>query len=429
LAFWRPYFYRQDVGGRSPLDQELALGADCYSDLVRDLVEYLGVGSTYAKVADCFARILGLALSTQAISDLVAEDARDVEAFYAQQPPPPRTGEAALLVIQADGKGVPMVRATSAEPKVRLGKGDKHSRKKEAVVTGLYTIAPQPRTPAEVVASLFHPERTPVTPLPPRAGPQHKRLWATMAGKDAAFERLARQVARREGPHIQQRVALTDGAEALQDRIQQSFPTFTLVLDFIHADEKLWDVANSLFGETSDQRTPWVEAQTLDLLSGQAPQVVTELRRRASLAETTPPQKTTLTQVANYFERNTAFMHYDQYLAHGWPIASGVIEGACRHLVKDRCELSGMRWTKDGVENLLRLRAVAENDDWTAYRHFFQQQRHQRLYGVAGTAPDTLENQALADPEPPFQPRPASRAFIMPTLVPHHSAQPQKQAA
>ena len=127
------------------------------------------------------------------------------------------------------------------------------------------------------------------------------------------------------------------------------------MLDFIHADEKLWDVANSLFGETSDQRTPWVEAQTLDLLSGQAPQVVTELRRRASLAETTPPQKTTLTQVANYLERNTAFMHYDQYLAHGWPIASGVIEGACRHLVKDRCELSGMRWTKDGVENLLRL--------------------------------------------------------------------------
>jgi len=366
LAFWRPYFYRQDVGGRSPLDQELALGADCYSDLVRDLVEYLGVGSTYAKVADCFARILGLELSTQAISDLVAEDARDVEAFYAQQPPPPLTGEAALLVIQADGKGVPMVRATSAAPKVRLGKGDKHSRKKEAVVTGLYTIAPQPRTPAAVVASLFHPERTPVTPLPPRAGPQHKRLWATMAGKDAAFERLARQVTRREGPHIQQRVALTDGAEALQDRIQQSFPTFTLVLDFIHADEKLWDVANSLFGETSDQRTPWVEAQTLDLLSGQAPQVVTELRRRASLAETTPPQKTTLTQVANYFERNTAFMHYDQYLAHGWPIASGVIEGACRHLVKDRCELSGMRWTKDGVENLLRLRAVAENDDWAA---------------------------------------------------------------
>ena len=89
-----------------------------------------------------------------------------------------------------------------------------------------------------------------------------------MAGKDAALERLARQVTSREGSHIQHRVALTDGAEALQDRVQQHFPTFTLVLDFIHADEKLWDVANCLFGETSAQRTPWVETQTLDLLSG-----------------------------------------------------------------------------------------------------------------------------------------------------------------
>ncbi len=430
LAFWRPYFYRPGVGGASPLDQELALGADCYSDLVRDLVEYLGVGSTYAKVADCFARILGLELSTQAISALVAEDAGDVEAFYAQQAPPASTSEAAILVVQADGKGVPIVRTTAAEPQVRLGKGDKHSRKKEAVVTGLYTIAPHPRTPTEVIASLFHPERTPGTPLRVRTGPQNKRLWATLTGKDAALARLAGQAAQREGPHIQHRVALTDGAEALQDRVQQHFPTFTLVLDFIHADEKLWDVANSLFGETAAQRTPWVERQSLALLSGRVPQVITELRRLASLAETTTSQTTVLTRVANYFERNTACMHYDQYLAHGWPIASGVIEGACRHLVKDRCELSGMRWTPDGAENLLRLRAVAENGDWEAYRRFFQQQRLQRLYGVPGPVPAILENQALTDPEPTLSLRqPAGRAFIMPMLVARRSTQPQKRAA
>lgn len=429
LAFWRPYFYHPDAGGASPLDQELALGTDCYSDLVRELVEYLGVGSTYAKVADCFARILGLELSTQAISDLVAEDAGDVEAFYAQQAPPASTSEAEILVVQADGKGVPIVRTTAAEPKVRLGKGDKHSRKKEAVVTGVYTIAPHPRTPAEVIASLFHPERTPGTPLRIRSGPQNKRLWATLAGKDAALVRLAAHTAKREGPHIHHRVALTDGAEALQERVRQHFPTFTLVLDFIHADEKLWDVANSLFGETAAQRAPWVESQSLDLLSGRVSQVVTELRRLASLAETTTTQTAVLTQVANYFERNTAYMHYDQYLAAGWPIASGVIEGACRHLVKDRCELSGMRWTTTGVEDLLRLRAVAENDDWTAYRRFLQQQRQQRLYGAPGPTQVIPENQALADPEPMPPLPPTGRTFVMPMLVARRSAQPQKQAA
>lgn len=446
VAFWRPYFYRQGVGGASPLDQELALGADCYSDLVRELVEYLGVGGTYAQVADCFARLLGLELSTAAISEMVAEDAADVEAFYAQQAPPAPTSEAALLVIQADGKGVPMLRERPVEARVRLGKGEKQNRKKEAVVTGIYTIAPHPRTPAEVVASLFHPatsssdvlslskghrpERAPAAPPALRLGPQNKRLWATMAGKDAALQRLTGQVAGREGDHIQQRVALCDGAEALQERIQQHFPTFTLVLDFIHADEKLWEVANSLFGEKSAQRMPWVEAQTLHMLSGRVPQVIAELRQLLSLAETTPAQKIILTKNANYFEHNLAFMHYDQYLADGWPIASGVIEGACRHLVKDRCELSGMRWSKEGVENLLRLRAVAENDDWAAYRHFFQQQRHQRLYGVPlPSVPDTLETQALADSQPIF-PSPASgRTFIMPTPIIRRTSLSPKQVA
>ncbi|MBM3748966.1 MAG: hypothetical protein FJW34_24625, partial [Acidobacteria bacterium] len=136
----------------------------------------------------------------------MAEDAGDVEAFYAQQAAPAPASEAALLVIQADGKGVPIVRAAPAEPKVRLGKGDKPNRKKEAVVTGLYTIAPHPRTPAEVIASLFHPARTPGTPLIVRTGPQNKRLWATLAGKDAALARLAQQAAPRDGPHIQHRV-------------------------------------------------------------------------------------------------------------------------------------------------------------------------------------------------------------------------------
>jgi hypothetical protein len=356
---------------------------------------------------------------------MVAEDAVDVEAFYAQQPPPPPASEAEILVIQADGKGVPLVRETPATPKARLAKGDKRSRKKEAVVTGLYTITPHVRTPEGVVASLFHPPAHPLPGTESRPGPQHKRLWATMAGKDAAFERLAGQVASRNGPHIAHRVALTDGAEALQDRMQQWFPTFTLVLDFIHANEKLWDVANRLFGETAPQRTPWVESQTLALLSGRTSQVITELRRLANPAEASPSQQTVLTQVANYFERNTPYMHYDQYLAHGWPIASGVIEGACRHLVKDRCELSGMRWTKDGVENLLRLRAVAENDDWDAYRRFHQQQRHRRLYNAPWPAQDALENQALANPMPP----PTGRTFIMPTIVTQRTAQPEKRAA
>jgi hypothetical protein len=103
-----------------------------------------------------------------------------------------------------------------------------------------------------------------------------------------------------------------------------------------------------------------------------------------------------LLKTAGYFERNLPYMDYHVYLANGWPIASGVIEGACRHFVKDRCELSGMRWTQDGAEHLLRLRAVAENDDWDAYHRFRKRQRHMRLYQCPFPESETLEMQALA---------------------------------
>ncbi len=106
-------------------------------------------------------------------------------------------------------------------------------------------------------------------------------------------------------------------------------------------------------------------------------------------------QRTQLTKTANYFERNLAYMDYPTYLKNGWPIASGVIEGACRHFVKDRCELSGMRWERAGVENLLRLRAVAENDDWDDYHHFRKRQRHLRLYHSPYPEQSPAEFQAL----------------------------------
>jgi len=379
VSLWRPYFYKKGRGGHSPLDAQLGLGAHSYSDLVCEISDYLAVYTVYHKSSDILSRLLGLQGSTRAIADNVRTDAQDVEAYYTQQPTPEPSSEAAILVVQADGKGVPLIYETSPDPApVRLGKGQKRGRKKEAVVTALYTIAPQPRTPQQVVDSFF--QRIPPSEKITRARPQNKQLRATLAGKDAALDRLVSQVAAREGAHIQQRVALCDGCEALQERLKVRLPGFTLILDFIHADEYLWDVANSLLGESHPDRIDWMADRTLQLLSGQTASLVTDFRQLAQSGQYSTAQQSQLTKTANYFERNLPYMDYHTYLQHGWPIASGVIEGACRHLVKDRCELSGMRWQQDGAENLLRLRAVAENDDWDDYHRFRQRQRHLRLY-------------------------------------------------
>lgn len=397
LVIWRPYFYKQGVGSACPLDAELSLGADSYSDMLREMGEYLGVYSVYHKVADVLERFFGVRLSSRVLQAQVRTDAEDVVAYYAHKPAPCAADEAEVLVIQADGKGVPIIMEPETPPPVRLGKGQKRGRKKEAIVTTAYTIAPTPRTPEAVLQSYYDLTTSAATVAQvPRQAPQNKHLWATLEGKDTALERLAQQVQIRDGAHIQQRVALCDGCEALQTRITAHCPAFTQILDFIHANEYLWDVANALLGETAPQRPAWMLTHTRQLLTGQTQAVIDEFRESAAVPATKTKQREQLEKTANYFERNLPFMDYATYLANGWPIASGVIEGACRHFVKDRCELSGMRWSLTGAEQLLHLRAVAENDDWDAYHTFRKRKRHERLYTVPFPDTDALERLALA---------------------------------
>ncbi|MGK2958176.1 MAG: ISKra4 family transposase, partial [Acidimicrobiales bacterium] len=402
IPVWRPYFYASEAGGHTPLDAELSLGIDRYSDLLRETLDYLATYIPYNKAVDIFERILQVGISTRVQKKLITADTEDILAYYEQKPAPTPSNEAEILVIQADGKGVPIILENPSPEPVRLGKGQKRGRKKEAIVTTAYTIAINPRTPEDVVNSFFQQDKEDKKRKMSPPKPQNKHIWATLDGKEVALARLGQQVERRRGSHIQHKVALADGCEALQERIQEQFPDFTLILDFVHANEYLWKVANSLLGESNECRMNWVKKQTELMLSGKTEQIIADFRVRAKKKARTKKQVETLAKTANYFERNLDYMAYDTYLANGWPIASGVIEGACRHFVKDRFELSGMRWEQSGAENLLHLRAVAENDDWDDYHLFRRQQRHQRLYTAPFSTQNSLETLALELPTSAF---------------------------
>lgn len=415
IDFERPYFYKQNVGQGLPLDEALSLGSDGYSDLLRELSGYLDVYNVYGKTVDMFERLLGIVLSTRSLQHNMEEDSEYVEAYYAQKPAPQPVLEADILVAQADGKGVPMILENmegekKAEP-VRLGKGQKRGTKKEAVVTSAYTIAPMPRTPEEVVASYFDLSEPKFSVETQRSRPQNKHIWASLDGKDLALTRLAEQIRLHEGPHIQSRIALCDGCEALQLRFAIYLPNFTVLLDFIHASEYLWKVANVLLGETSPQRITWMAERTLLMLSGKTDQLIAEFRRSCLVKDTTPAQIKQLVQTANYFERNLPYMDYPTFLSKGWPIASGVIEGACRHFVKDRCELSGMRWSQLGAESLLRMRAIAENGDWDAYHTYRKVERHTKLYGKAQVDPIPAETQFMNSAPANLETMPITRTY------------------
>jgi hypothetical protein len=378
VTFARAYFYSARHGGKCPLDEALSVPERCYSDLLMESAEMLAVDGSYQKGLQVMARLLDLDLAEAAVETTAVEQAQMVEAFYAQQPPLPVEEEGVVLVAQADGKGVPLVRPTAEVPRtVRRKKGDKKTRKKEAIATSVYTIDRYPRTAQDVVHALF---RKPAT-ADPRPTPCGKRVFASLDGKAAALERLAAWTEQREGAHIRGRVALTDGAPALQEQMRTHLPDFTLVLDILHVNEHLWKAGTALYGETNPQRDTWVETQLSDILSSR---VKTVIRRLETLQHNFPHSSATgraLRQVAYYLRRNRPYMDYATYLRRGWPIGTGVVEGTCRHLVKDRMELSGMRWTVPGAEAILALRAVNENGDWEAFHAFRRAQRHQRLYG------------------------------------------------
>jgi hypothetical protein len=379
----RHYFTATGQAGAAPLDAELSLPDTAYSDLLRDWGAYGDTEQAFRENQLLLERMLGLTLSVATLEQQALRSAADVDAFYAQ-PSAPLAAEqsGSILVVQADGKGVPMTQAALEQP-ARLGKGQKRGTKKEAVVTCLYSVAPYVRTAEEVAAALLH-EGDPKAARP-RPKPVGKEQHATLAGKAQACGDLAKRAAQREGAHIQHRVALTDGAEALQDQMQACFPGYRLILDIMHATEYLWDAANALLGETDPRRTDWLRPKLVQLLEGKTAEVIRGLQAAATAPSRSESQRKALERTIGYYRRNAPYMHYDHYLAQGWPIGTGVVEGACGHLVKDRMEQAGMRWTVAGAQAILDLRAVRLNGDWDAYWHFHRQQQHQRLYHTPST--------------------------------------------
>jgi hypothetical protein len=339
-------------------------------------------------------RILGRSLSVQALETCVPEAGAEVTTFDAQPVDPTApVPSGTILVVQADGTGVPMVQPSPQTPPVHVGKGQQRGKQQEAVVTGLYTMAPYPRLPQEVVAALRQAPGGPAPAARPR--PEGTELRAPLEGKAVAMSRLVPRVAQRAGPSIQPRVALTDGAAARPQQVGTHVPESTVLLDVIHATEYLWDTATAWLGETHPQRLAWVRAYLEPLRAGQNDAVIT-----AVAAEATDPPGTVTPQQAvrrpvGDSRRTQPSMHDDAYLAHGWPIGTGVVEGACGPLVNDRLEQAGMRWTTGGAQAVLDLRAVRLNGHWEAYGPFHRQPHHQRLYGRSAPAPTLAAARAL----------------------------------
>jgi len=176
------------------------------------------------------------------------------------------------------------------------------------------------------------------------------------------------QVAARRKPG-QVLIALMDGQESLWQTmmLHLSFgPRTVPILDILHALAYVWE-ASKLFSKDDAVRKAFKRKRVLRILRGEVRGVIKGLRRLGTRRKLKGDEMKDLIRLCNYLEKNADRMRYDEYFRRGYLIASGVIEGACRHLVKDRMERSGMRWTLDGAQNMLNVRAVFQSDHWRGF--------------------------------------------------------------
>jgi hypothetical protein len=374
-------YSRPGLSGIFPLDRALTLPARSFSyELQRRLVK-AAVQNSFLDSVQTVADLTGVSVSKRSLEQILPDAAQDFDTFYRQRSPAPTTGS--ILVASVDCKGIPMVKPPGAQPTPRLTKGQKANKKRMATVAAVFTRAPWVRTPQQVVESLFHISRpTPDdAPRPPR--PENKRVWASLLkGKTAVIQEVAEEMERRDPSASKIRVALTDGERALQIRVGRNLKV-TLILDLMHALEKLWKAAYVFHAEGSLEADLWVLERSLRILSGHVGQVVKGLRQSITKRCLSGVKRKTLQGAADYLYRNRTRMRYDEYLANGWPIASGPVEGACKHLIKDRMERSGMRWTEQMAEAIVQLRAVYLSGDFDQYWQFHIDEDQKRLYPAA----------------------------------------------
>jgi hypothetical protein len=334
---------------------------------------------------------LGLEIAVKASEYLNREQACDVEPFQNNLPVPEPMEEGPILVVTADCKGVPLVRSAlspdeAVEPSLPAlanqhhGKGEKANKKRMAAVGAVYTIDPFVRTTDEVIDEVMRKKAAKHRPLP-----VHKRARAELVvGKVALFLWLANEVVRRNPEGTKPLVFLSDGERALHDRQNEYLPeNVVCILDLFHVMERLWKVAWCFFDEATQKGEAhrWVEERLRRLLEEKVDSVIRGMRYQSTQRGLRGSREKSVGDAAEYFERNRARMKYDEYLTAGYPIGSRVVEGACRHLVKDRMERTGMRWVPSGAQAMLDLRGTYLNGEWNAFWEYHVGHEDQRLYG------------------------------------------------
>lgn len=406
-----------------PVDADLNLPPNKYSLPLQERLGAAAAKTSFDAAIETVLEATGVPIPKRQAEEITRALAVDFEGFYAARlevkPADPATGS--LMVLTWDGKGIivhelDMREATQAlaqqnKPQVLDKKFDqrrkaKKYRRRRATIGAVYTVAPYVRSAEDVVAALRR--REPDAAAPARSArprPEQKRVWASVVQEqETVIEEGFLEALRRDPNRLKTWVAVVDGDKAQLDTIRTMARKYgvklVIVLDLMHVLKRLWKAGRVLHKRGSKELEDWVFVRLERILRGEALLVAAALRRSATKRKLDAATRRPMDKCARYIEKYSMHMRYDEYLARGFPIASGVAEGAVRHLCNDRMEITGARWRLASAEAVLRLRALWASGDLDDYWRFHEAQELRRTH-VERYAEQTIP--ALRSPFLPAQ--------------------------
>ena len=372
-----------------PADAQLNLPEEQYSYGVRQVAAQEAAQKSFAAAAETIKARTGEGIGLRQVEALVHHAAEDFDAFYQEQERPP-VADGAVVVCSTDAKGIVMrpkalrpataAAASRAAPplETRLSPGEKANRKRMAQVGAVYTVAPCPRTPKDILGP-HGAERSPA--------PQAQQKWLTASVVEntrTVITSIFQEAERRDPGHSHRRLWLVDGNNdqiaGIQEEARERKLSATILIDFIHVLEYVWSAAWCFFPHDDPAAEAWVRDRGLAILNGKAETTAAAIRGKATALHLRPEERANADRCADYLRNKLPYLDYPTALSEGWPIATGVIEGACRHLVKDRMDITGARWCLTTAEAVLKLRALRSNGEFERYWNFHVQQQYRRVH-------------------------------------------------
>jgi hypothetical protein len=377
-----------------PADAALSLPAGRHSTGLRRLAVTEAVRGSFDQAHDAIERRCGNVLGKRRLEELVVDAAVDIDGFYRTRIPVPCSREMPL-VVQVDGKGVVMrpealreatrraAEKAASGHRGRLAPGEKPNRKRMATVACVFDTRPAPRRPHDVI----HPPGGRSGGRRARPGPKAENKWCIASLARSPEQVIADafdQADARDPKHLRPWIVLVDGARHQLDLIKAETSrrgvTVHILLDFVHVTEYVWAAAHAFHKPGTTEAEAWAADRLTSILAGHGASAATEMTTQADRERLPATRREAVDACHRYLTGHLDQLHYDTALANGWPIATGAVEGACRHLIADRLDITGARWGLSGAEAVLRLRAVVANDDLDLYWRFHTRQEHQRIY-------------------------------------------------